>query len=1058
EELLGYQRAEIIGKALVETLIPFQHREWHLEGFNHHVQQAEHLPPVKKRMTVSALHASGETVKLDMSLFSVLTDRQPHYVAALHDNQVRKRMHETLSATLEMAEKANRAKSEFLANMSHEIRSPMNIVLGMSRLLSKTMLDQKQRNYISKVESASIALLKIINDILDFSKIEANKLELEKHPFRLNEVLKNHVNIVEFKAQEKGIGLGFSIDEETPKNLIGDSLRLMQILNNLVFNAIKFTEKGHIEVEIDVVEKSETAAILRFAVNDSGIGLTPDQQKLLFNPFQQADNSTTRRFGGTGLGLAICKQLSTLMGGEIGVESEMGQGSSFWFTARFEVQTELLRADAAYADSAAVLEQKLQRVRGAKVLLVDDIQGNQELATELLQEVGLVVEVASNGREAVEAVAREGNGLEAVFMDLQMPEMDGIEATRKIRQELKREDLPIIAMTADAMVSDRQRCLDAGMVDHVPKPIEPEILYHCVVRWIPAGERVTGEVPPSLIVSPVEPEVVETPLRPTLLAVDDDDFVLLMLQGSLESEFTMVTSNDSTKTLDLIARHHPDLILLDVKMPNIGGLELCRQIKAEEKTAEIPVILLTADTDKRDEAEGLMAGADDYINKPVDIATVRLRVQRLIDARRVRDELKKQLSIDRVTGLADRGRFEKHLSRDWKQGSRTQLQISLLFVKVDLFPQMEINYGRREADDCLIKISQVILSLLSRPFDLACRYDHDIFACLLPETPEEGSSWVATCLQETVEALRIPNRNSKLADYVTVSVGVSCTVPSREVAPSRLVDEGLRAMAMAEKSMSKRIEISSLEFFGSEVHRISVEPVRSTGGINFPSPQGGGEASAPAAEILPGIDRAAALKRVAGKERILNSLLAGFQRDFAAAADDLRRQLFEVEDLDAAARLAHSVKGMAGNISARTLFDAAYALELAIKQGQHEQWPSLLESFARNLEQIIDGITRYRAGSASSPAVTGEEPPQALDRERLHPELEKLQRELLATDMAADETFSALKAEFFSGAAAVKAELQALEEAIDQLDYPVALTTLRALADKLELPLVKEKG
>jgi signal transduction histidine kinase/ActR/RegA family two-component response regulator len=417
-----------------------------------------------------------------------------HALAATLEERVRERT-QALELAQRRAEAATQAKSEFLANMSHEIRTPMNAILGMSWLALQGGLDTPQQRYVANVHRAAESLLHIIDDILDFSKIEAGRLDMEHIPFKLADVTDRLTSLVGLRAEDKGLALRFDVAPGLPAELVGDPARLGQVLVNLGNNAVKFTERGEVRVAVRQAAREGDQVMLRFEVSDTGIGLDPVQQARLFQPFTQADTSTSRRFGGTGLGLAISRHLVAMMGGEIGVLSEPGRGSCFHFTARFGVpdagrlpHAAAAAAPAERSDAAPDMPAVPARpLAGARVLVVEDNPINQELARELLSRAGVLVSMADDGQQALDAIAP--GRFDVVLMDCQMPVLDGYAATRALRQRPQGDGLPIIAMTANAMAGDREKVLAAGMNDHIAKPIRAAELYATLERWLPPRAR-----------------------------------------------------------------------------------------------------------------------------------------------------------------------------------------------------------------------------------------------------------------------------------------------------------------------------------------------------------------------------------------------------------------------------------------------------------------------------------------------------------------------------------------------------------------------------------------
>ena len=497
-ELTGYSLAEIIGRKPGELLqgpgtdpqtvarIGQALREGRSvrEELLNHTKAGE---PYWVVLQITPAHDTRGRIERFVSVQADITERKRQERIVLEQNaqleeRVRARTAE-LERAKELAESATQAKSQFLANMSHEIRTPLNAIVGLSHLCLETPLQPRQRDYLSKIGQAGEGLMRIVNDILDFSKIEAGSLDLELVRFSITEVCARVVALLSEQARSKGLELALEISPEVPATLLGDALRLEQVLLNLCGNAVKFTHHGSVRLVVRGLAQEADTSELGFEVRDTGIGITSEQAARLFQSFTQADSSTTRQFGGTGLGLAISRRLVERMGGSIGVRSTPGAGSTFYFTARFDRDGPAASPEVEARD-AAELEALRRRHAGARILVVEDNEFNQQVVRELLESAGAEVLVSASGREALQRLEQDP-AFDAVLMDMQMPDVDGIEATRRLRQMPGLAGLVVIAMTANATADDRRRCIDAGMNDFETKPVLPARLFRTIGRWLP---------------------------------------------------------------------------------------------------------------------------------------------------------------------------------------------------------------------------------------------------------------------------------------------------------------------------------------------------------------------------------------------------------------------------------------------------------------------------------------------------------------------------------------------------------------------------------------------
>jgi PAS domain S-box-containing protein len=496
ERLYGYRADEAIGRSLLDLIIPAEMRDGVREAMRGMFETATPIPAGElsllrkdgSRVDVFSSHAYVHVPGRAPEMFCVDIDITERKQTEAELQQHRHHLEElVLSRTAELsqarddAEAANRAKSMFLANMSHELRTPMNGIMGMTDLVLRRATDPQQIDWLNKSQGAAKHLLSVINDILDISKIESDRLTLEEQDFSLAEALGDAMHMQDAPAQAKGLSLSWHIDPALPDQLCGDAMRLRQILINFTGNAIKFSERGQIIVRASVAAEDSQSVLLKIEVTDQGVGISPEQQARLFHAFAQADGSRTRKYGGTGLGLIISKRIALLMGGDAGVISEEGRGSTFWVTLRLRRATSDPQA-AKSLPTESPRETLARLFPGARVLVAEDEPVNREVLVFLLEDAGLVPDVAFNGQEAVEKA--RGGGYALILMDVQMPVMNGLEATRAIRQIPGMANIPILALTANAFDDDRDVCLAAGMDDHIGKPVEPDALCATLLHWL----------------------------------------------------------------------------------------------------------------------------------------------------------------------------------------------------------------------------------------------------------------------------------------------------------------------------------------------------------------------------------------------------------------------------------------------------------------------------------------------------------------------------------------------------------------------------------------------
>jgi PAS domain S-box-containing protein len=609
ETVFGYRREELVGQP-VEMLVPEAVRPGHAE-----LRAAFHAAPSTREMGVgqelNALRKDRSVFPVEIGLSPLPAHgSEPGQVAvSIRDITARKQQEKEIIEARQRAEEATAAKSMFLANMSHEIRTPMNAIIGMTHLALKTELTPKQRDYLTKVRSAAGALLGIINDILDFSKIEAGKLDIESAEFRFDDVLENLSTVVSQKAHEKGLEFLISAQPDIPPSLIGDPLRLGQVLINLVNNSVKFTERGEVIVSVRMEEQAGERVKLSFSVRDTGIGMTPEQLDRLFQAFSQADTSTTRKFGGTGLGLSISKRLVEMMGGKIWAESEPGKGSTFTFTAWF-------------GEGSA--EQSRRRfvpdLAGIRALVVDDNAQAREVLGDALRGFALRVDAVPSAQDAIRTlVAADSNDpFKLVLMDWQMPEMDGLQASAVIRRDLGLKHEPrIVMVTAYGREEVRAHSEKIGVDAYLSKPVNASVLYDTLMEQL-------GSVEPSseaLAHHPADQNYDAHGVR--VLLVEDNDMNQQVATELLESAGAIVKiANHGGIAVNLLKEGPQpppfEIVLMDLQMPEMDGLTATRLLRADKRFDGLPIVAMTAHALVEERERCLQAGMNDHVTKPID--------------------------------------------------------------------------------------------------------------------------------------------------------------------------------------------------------------------------------------------------------------------------------------------------------------------------------------------------------------------------------------------------------------------------------------------------------
>ena len=610
ERLFGYRRDELIGSS-IERLIPGEVRMSHREMMNGYFA-APAVRAMASNREFHALHKNGSPIPVEIGLSPLQTNGGTFVLASVLDITSRKATEDSLRRAKEAAEAASRAKSDFLANMSHEIRTPMNAILGMTELVLDQELPPTQREFLTMVMDSAQSLLAIINEILDFSKIEAGKMELEQVDFSLWDVVGDSLKSLALRAHSKGLELAYHLAPEIPEHLTGDPVRLRQVLTNLVGNAIKFTDRGEVLLDVSCVERRDNGVQLKFSVVDTGIGIANDKQKLIFDAFTQADTSTTRRFGGTGLGLAISSRIVSLMGGSLEVESALGRGSTFSFTVWFALSDQP-------APSRVFVAAAL---RDVEVLIVDDNATNRRILDEIARSWQMRPLLASSAREALELLRRRveaGTPVPLLLTDMQMPEMDGRSLVANLRGSGDSaglfRDLKIIVLTSGDPTTDADVWRDLAISARLLKPIKQVELLAAVEHALGVGS------PHDFAAQSSDLARQAALLRPLEILLAEDGLTNQRFAVALLSKWGhhVTVAADGREAIAALDAKSFDLVLMDVQMPEVDGLDATREIRRREQATgrRTPIVAMTARAMAGDREQCLAAGMDGYLSKPI---------------------------------------------------------------------------------------------------------------------------------------------------------------------------------------------------------------------------------------------------------------------------------------------------------------------------------------------------------------------------------------------------------------------------------------------------------
>jgi PAS domain S-box-containing protein len=609
ERIFGWKADEITGQHL-NRLMPARYHQDHGGHMRTFTESGQTARKMAERREIYAIRKDGMEFAAEASISKLEVDKNMIYTVILRDVSKRKAYEQELQDAKEKAEAAMQAKSMFLANMSHEIRTPLNAVIGMTSLLLNTHINDEQRDYAETIRSSSEVLLSIINDILDYSKIEIGRLEIERQPFDLRRCVEESLDLLASAAGEKNLNLAYFIDDSVPATLISDATRLRQVLVNLLSNSIKFTHSGEVVVSITATMRDNDHYEVQFSVKDTGIGIPRDRVPDLFQAFTQVDASTTRKYGGTGLGLAISKRLTEIMGGRMWLDSEVGAGSTFHFT--------IVAGASGSQRALSFLQERSSALAGKHVLVVDDNSTNRRILVKQALLWGMVPSAAASGIEALDLI-RHGHSFDVGILDMSMPEMDGLRLAAEIRKYRDNLALPLIMLTSLSHRPTPQDLQRVNFAAYLNKPIKPTALFDALAHSLKLG---VISAPTNTAPAPDGKLAESLPLK--ILVAEDNTVnqkVVQQLLAHLGYRADVVANG--VEVLDALERQTYDVVLMDVQMPEMDGLEATRRLRVRFGGEGPKVIAMTANAMPGDREKCLAAGMDGYVSKPIELADVR---------------------------------------------------------------------------------------------------------------------------------------------------------------------------------------------------------------------------------------------------------------------------------------------------------------------------------------------------------------------------------------------------------------------------------------------------